>query len=128
MFRSILAAALLLSGTAPQALEPEPLPVPAEGEQFWGLGSTGILCYRPPCPWRGVFRIDPDGTGTRPLSGNDLPEPPPLEAGAGDRARIEAAFADSGCVVAEGHFRGDTLVVARIAGECRDWLPRPPSE
>jgi hypothetical protein len=128
MFRCLLAAALVLSGAALQAQEPEPLPVPAEGRQFWGLGATGILCYRAPCPWRGVFRIAPDGTRSRPLSGDDLPGPPPLEASAGDRARIEAAFTDPGCVVAEGHFRGGTLVVARIAGECRDWPDRPPAE
>lgn len=128
MFRSILAAALILTATAAQALDAEALPVPAKGEQFWGLGSTGIDCVRLPCPWRGVFRIDPDGTRDRPLSRHDMTEPPPLKADEADRARIEDAFAKDGCVVAEGHFDGETLVVARIAGECGHWLPRRPAE
>lgn len=89
MFRSILAAALVLSASAVQALSIEPLPVPADGEQFWGLGTTGIYCVKAPCPWRGVFRIHPDGTRDRPLSGHDLTAPPPLRAGDADRARIE---------------------------------------
>ena len=59
MFRSILAAALVLSASAVSALSIEPLPVPADGEQFWGLGTTGIYCVKAPCPWRGVFRIPP---------------------------------------------------------------------
>lgn len=128
MFRSTLAAAMILAATAAQALDAEALPVPAEGEQFWGLGSTGIHCYRAPCPWRGVFRIDPDGTRDRPLSGDDLTKPPPLQASAADRARIEGAFVTQGCVVAEGHFDGETLVVSRIAGECRHWFPQRPAE
>lgn len=128
MFRSILAAALVLSASAVSALSIEPLPVPADGEQFWGLGTTGIYCVKAPCPWRGVFRIHPDGTRDRPLSGHDLPAPPPLRAGDADRARIEDAFARSGCVVAEGHFDGETLVVLRIAGECRHWFPERPAE
>ena len=45
-----------------------------------------------------------------------------------DRARIEDAFARGGCVVAEGHFDGETLVVLRIAGECRHWFPERPAE
>ena len=128
MFRNSLAAALILAATAAQSLDAEALPVPAEGEQFWGLGSTGLYCYRAPCPWRGVFRIDPDGASHRPLSAGDLTEPPPLQSGEADRARIEDAFAGHGCVVAEGHFEGETLVVARIAGECRHWFPRRPTE
>jgi len=128
MLRSTLAAALILTITATQALHAEALPVPAEGEEFWGLGSTGMYCYRAPCPWRGVFRIDPDGTRDRPLSGEDMTEPPPLQASEADRARIEEAFAANGCVVAEGHFEGETLVVARLVGECRHWFPRRPAE
>ena len=49
-------------------------------------------------------------------------------AGDADRGRIEDAFARSGCVVAEGHFDGETLVVLRIAGECRHWFPVRPAE
>lgn len=128
MFRRVLAAALILSAASMQALSLEPLPVPAEGEAFWSLGATGIDCYRLPCPWHGVFRIDPDGTRSRPLSRHDMTEPPPLEANDADRARIEDAFASDGCVVAEGHFEGETLVVARIAGECHHWFPRRPAE
>lgn len=124
MLRSTLAAALILWAGAVQALPVEPLPVPAGGEQFWGLGSTGINCYRAPCPWRGVFRMNPDGTRDRPLSGHDMTELPLLEADKADRTRIEGAFASGGCVVAEGHFEGETLVVARIAGECHHWAPR----
>lgn len=128
MFRSTLVAALILTATAAQAFSDEPLPVPPEGEQFWGLGSIGIDCVRLPCPWRGVFRIHPDGTFDRPLSRNDLTAPPPLQARDGDRGRIEDAFASDGCVVAEGHFEGKTLVVARIGGECHHWFPKRPTE
>ena len=128
MLRSTLAAALILWAGAVQAFPVEPLPVPAGGEQFWGLGSTGINCYRAPCPWRGVFRMNPDGTRDRPLSGHDMTELPLLEADKADRTRIDGAFASGGCVVAEGHFEGETLVVARIAGECHHWAPRQPAE
>lgn len=128
MRRNILAAALILSAGAVQAFEVEPLTVPADGEQFWGLGSTGIYCVKAPCPWCGVFRIDPDGTSDRPLSGADMGGPPPLRANEADRKRIEDAFAGHGCVVAEGRFEGDTLVVVRIAGECRHWFPERPAE
>ena len=118
MFRKSILAASLLTGLAAGA-KAEPLPLPAEGETFWGLGTTGIQCYRAPCPWRGVFPITPDGKRGRPLSNGDQRQPPPLDAGDGDRARIVAAFADSGCVVAEGHFEGETLVVRRLLGDCR---------
>lgn len=128
MFLSILSAALILTATAAPALDAEALPVPAEGEQFWVLGSTGIDCYRLPCPWRSVFRIDPDSTRNRPLSRHDMTEPPLLKATEADRARIEDAFANDGCVVAEAHFEGETLVVSRIAGECHHWFPRRPAE
>ncbi|WP_313137941.1 hypothetical protein [Paracoccus jeotgali] len=128
MFDRTLAAALILSITAVQTISSEALPVPAAGEQFWGLGSTGIYCYRAPCPWRGVFRVDPDGTRDRPLSSGDLTAPPSLRASKEDRERIENAFARDGCVVAEGHFEGETLVVKRIAGECRNWRPEQPAQ
>ncbi|RDE09161.1 hypothetical protein [Pelagibacterium lacus] len=96
----------------------EPLPLPAEGETFWGLGNTGIFCYRPPCPWTGIFPIERDGSRGWPLSRFDQNQPPPLRASAADRSRIEAAFEEGGCVVAEAHFEGRIMVVRRLVGDC----------
>lgn len=111
MIRTI-AALVLAAGLS------EPLPLPAEGETFWGLGSTGIFCYQPPCPWTGIFPIERDGTRGRPLSQFDQRQPPPLRASAADRSRIEAAFAEGDCVVAEAHFEGTIMVVRRLVGDC----------
>ena len=118
MFRKIILACLLALAPATGVVG-EPLPLPAAGEAFWGLGTTGIQCYREPCPWHGVFPIGQDGKRGRPLSHLDQRQPPALDASEGDRARIEEAFAESGCVVAEGHFEGGTLVVRRLLGDCR---------
>lgn len=119
MFRKFDIACAIVLGLA-RATVAEPLPMPTEGETFWGLGTTGVLCYREPCPWHGVFPVYRDGRRGRPLSNLDHRQPPPLRADDKDRARIEAAFAEGGCVVAEGHFEGKTLVVRRLLGNCRD--------
>ncbi len=115
--KPILAFALALGLTG--AAHAEILPLPAQGESFWGLGTTGMLCYQEPCPWNGVFPVYRDGTRGRPLSRFDQRQPPPLRADAAARARIEAAFEKGGCVVAEGHFEGETLVVRQLLGDCR---------
>lgn len=116
---SLLVLTLGLAGPA----QAEILPPPAEGEAFWGLGATGVLCYRDPCPRHGVFPIHRDGTRGLPLSRIDQRQPPPLRADERDRARIEDAFHSGGCVVAEGHFEGEMLVVLRLLGDCREGAP-----
>lgn len=118
MFRQIIFAFALTLDLA-GAASAEILPLPAQGETLWGLGTTGIMCYRAPCPWRGVFPVDQDGTRGRPLSRFDQRQPPPLRADDKIRARIEAAFEGEDCVLAEGHFEGETLVVRRLLGDCR---------
>jgi hypothetical protein len=121
MFRLFLPfAALILSACAASA-QAEPLPVPSEGEGFWAIGVTGIHCYRAPCPWRGIAPIASDGSAGSPLSPADQPAPPPLRASKADRARIDAAYAQD-CLVVEGHFEGETLVVARVLAQCDHWF------
>lgn len=115
--RTALAFALALGLTG--AANAEMLPLPTAGETYWGLGTTGIFCYQEPCPWHGVFPINQDGTRGRPLSHVDQRQPPPLRADETARARIEAAFEKGGCVVGEGHFEGETLVVRGLLGDCR---------
>ncbi|MRX52217.1 hypothetical protein GI374_17830 [Paracoccus sp. S-4012] len=117
----VSAAALILAAGLASAEAAEPYPVPAEGQQFWGLGKTGILCCMAPCPWRGVFPIEADGSAGRPLSAADQPDPPPMQTSDEDRARIEAAYED-GCRIVEGRFEGETLVVTRVVAECRHWF------
>lgn len=109
--------ALALAGPGGPA-RAEPLPEPAGGNLFWGMGNTGIMCVTTPCPWTGVFRINPDGSREFPLSGDDAPAPPPLRASDADRARIAAAYAEGACVIVEGRFEGDAMVVARVVGDC----------
>lgn len=112
--RIMLILTLGLTGPA----HAEILPPPADGEAFWGLGATGVLCYREPCPRHGVFPIHRDGTRGLPLSRIDQRQPPPLHGDERDRARIEDAFDSGGCVVVEGHFEGAVLVVLRLLGDC----------
>jgi len=112
MLTAVLAVTLVGSAHA------EILPLPAEGETFWGLGNTGILCDADPCPRHGVFPIFRDGTRGRPLSSFDKPEPPLLRADDVIRSRIETAFDEDRCVVAEGHYDGEILVVRRLLGDC----------
>lgn len=113
---SILTALVLLGPAGPAPAEP--LPEPAEGNLFWGMGNTGIMCVTTPCPWTGVFQINRDGSREFPLSGDDAPAPPPLRADEADRARIAAAYSGGSCVIVEGRFDGDTLIVARVLGDC----------
>ena len=120
MFRQIIVALILLFGLTGSA-HAELLPVPANGEAFWGLGATGILCYREPCPRHGVFRIHQDGSRDLPLSRRDQYQPPLLRANDEERTQIKAAFETGGCVVVEGHFEGEILVVARLRDECHYW-------
>lgn len=80
------------------------------------VGSTGILCVRAPCPWRGI--ADPDAQDpTRLLWSNDAL--PPLQASDDAARRIERAWDDNACLLVEGAFDGATLRVERIVGPCR---------
>lgn len=99
----------------------EILPLPSEGETFWGLGSTGLTCTAEPCVRHGIFSIQRDGTRGVPLSDVEQPQPPDLRANDLIRTRIESAYEEGRCVVAEGHFEGPVLVVRQLLGEC---LPR----
>jgi hypothetical protein len=119
MFGKIVFSLTLLLGLA-GAARAELLPLPEPGENLWGLGATGIMCYQEPCPRYGVFRIYQDGRFELPLSRRNQSQPPPLRADERDRARIDWAFETGGCVMAEGHFEGRTLVVRRVWGDCHD--------
>jgi len=112
MLAAVLAVTLVGSARA------EILPLPAEGETFWGLGNTGIVCDADPCPRHGVFSMFRDGTRGRPPSSFDKLEPPLLRADEVVRRHIETAFSEDRCVVAEGHFEGEILVVRRLLGDC----------
>lgn len=119
MFGKIVFSLTLILGLA-GAARAEQLPLPEPGESLWGLGATGISCYQEPCPRYGVFQIHRDGRFELPLSRRNQPQPPPLRADKPDRDRIERSFETGGCVMAEGHFEGRTLVVRRVWGDCHD--------
>ncbi|WP_283180077.1 hypothetical protein [Gemmobacter sp. 24YEA27] len=106
-----LAPAAQADGTAPA------LPEPAAGQSWWGLGSTGILCYQLPCPFHGVFPIARDGTRGKPLSPGDDRDPN-LGGPDADLTRIRAAFAAGECLIAEGRLEDDRLLISRIHGHC----------
>lgn len=110
-----LTALLLL--TAPLRADDAPTRHPTAVEGVWGIGSTGIMCYRAPCPSRGMFMYDPDNPG--PLSPQDVMILLPRLAGSeADQREIEAAWAESRCVYVEGRIDDGILHVDRIAGAC----------
>lgn len=89
----------------------------ARRSQLLGLGSTGILCYRDPCPRHGVFRIGTDGTRGHPLSHEDQPEPH-LRGKDRHLPQVRAAFAEGECLLASAQLEGDILVIAALHGPC----------
>src|SRR5690554_4141265 len=60
------------------------------------VGSTGIMCVRAPCPWKGVVAVAEERSApeesTLLWSGEDLP---PLTASEADAERVRAAWEDS---------------------------------
>jgi len=95
------------------ALLASPSEADATTSGLLNVGSTGILCYQAPCPWRGIAQADGDG---KPLWwGDELPE---MVADAGDRQRIAAAWEAFECVLVEGAFNGTTLSVQQVVGNC----------
>lgn len=81
------------------------------------IGRTSVNCVKAPCPWRGIVNL---GNSSRnsldPLwTGNDLPV---LNASDGDAHRIRAAWEKLECLVVDGTFDGQTLMVNRILGGC----------
>ncbi|MHA6732117.1 hypothetical protein [Devosia sp. A369] len=81
------------------------------------VGSTGIDCYMPPCPWRGIVSGDAPGGGfQRPLWWGEIL--PPLEASDNDARRIRGAWESFDCLLVEGAFDGSMLTVRRIMGAC----------
>jgi hypothetical protein len=81
------------------------------------VGSTGILCYMEPCPWRGIVDVGRPHAGlNRPLWwGNELP---PMEGPAADKDRIVEAWDAYECVLVEGDFDGRVLRVNRLLESC----------
>lgn len=118
-------SAVLLALFLPFGAHADVLPAPAEGQSWWGLGATGILCYQLPCPFNGVFPISRDGTRGRPLSAENERDPN-LGGNDANLARIRDAFAAGDCVIAEGRLAGDRLVVSRILGSCEEIEGRAP--
>ncbi|MHA6690904.1 hypothetical protein [Devosia sp. A449] len=81
------------------------------------VGSTGINCYMPPCPWRGIVSGDvPSGGFQRPLWWGEIL--PTLDASDNDARRIRRAWDDFDCLLVEGAFVGSMLTVGRIMGAC----------
>lgn len=96
-----------------------------QNSQRLTIGSTGVLCYQMPCPWRGVVDLeDPSADRLRPLwSGDHIPG---MIADPADKQRIAAAWAALECLEIEGaiirpapHNEPPTLRVDRIVGACR---------
>jgi hypothetical protein len=86
-------------------------------EERLRIGPTGVYCVRAPCPWRGVTRLDAEGRAVgRPLwSGERLPT---IVAGDADKRRIMAVWRVSGCLVAQGRFEAERLIIRRVIGAC----------
>lgn len=89
------------------------------------IGSTGVLCYQMPCPWRGVVDLEePSADRLRPLwSGDHIPG---LIANPADRQRIASAWAALECLEIEGAIirlasqnAPPKLRVDRIVGACK---------
>ena len=98
----------------------------ADAEQVnlarFAVGSTGILCVRAPCPWRGIRLVSTDGANTPAeidWTGDELP---PVLATAEIRERLAQTWDDMGCLVVEGAFDRRTLAVVSILGSCRQVL------
>lgn len=96
-----------------------------QNSQRLTIGSTGVLCYQMPCPWRGVVDLeDPSADRLRPLwSGDHIPG---LIANPADRQRIASAWAALECLEIEGAIirmatrnKPPKLRVDRILGVCR---------
>lgn len=110
-----LATLLLLSSQTYAQNKKRLLPNTVEG--VWGIGSTGIMCYRPPCPWRGTFVHDPENTAPRSAQAI-IPLLPRLDASEDDRREIETAWKEFRCVLVKGRMQDGILKVDRIAGKC----------
>lgn len=81
------------------------------------VGSTGIDCYMPPCPSRGISNSERRGDGfQRPIWWGEVL--PARHASEEDRQRIIKAWDDLECLLIEGTFDGVTLAVTRIIAEC----------
>jgi hypothetical protein len=88
---------------------------PIEG--MFRIGRTGVYCIRKPCPWRGITKIREDGLaeGKPVWAGDDLPI---IEASPADRDRIRSSWRDSGCLLVQGRFEGQRLVVRHVTSDC----------
>jgi hypothetical protein len=103
------------SRAAPTGASPKSSTAPIEG--LFRIGRTSIYCMRKPCPWRGITKIREDGlTDGKPVWAGD--ELPIIEASPADRERIRSSWQDSGCLLAQGRFEGQRLVVRHVAGDC----------
>jgi len=119
MKRSLLPLAAGMSLLAACALPPEPQTAaqPTRAAELFRIGRTNIYCVKAPCPWRGIARA---GKDQRPLGppfwiDADLPA---LKAAPDDAKRLRAAWDNSGCLVVEGRFEKDELIVQRIIDDC----------
>jgi hypothetical protein len=95
-----------------------------QNSQRLTIGSTGVLCYQMPCPWRGVVNLEePSADRLRPLwSGDHIPG---LIADPADRQRIVSAWEALECLEIEGafitlatHNEPRKLRIDRILGAC----------
>jgi hypothetical protein len=86
-------------------------------EGIFRIGRTGIHCMRKPCPWRGITKVREDGlTEGKPVwTGDELPI---LESSPADRDRIRSSWRDSGCLLVQGRFEVQRLVVRHVTGDC----------
>ena len=86
-------------------------------EGIFRIGRTGVYCIRKPCPWLGIMKIREDGLpdGKLVWTGDELPI---IEASPADRKRIRSSWQDSGCLLAQGRFEGQRLVVRHVTGDC----------
>lgn len=77
------------------------------------VGATGILCYKEPCPRRGIVDASHSEPALKALlwSGHTLP---PMEGDEADLRRIERAWNNSESVLIEGKFESGLLHVERI--------------
>lgn len=91
---------------------------PEQEETLWSIGTTGVMCYVAPCPWRGIAPILPDGTRGFPKDREDLTEPQFTSNDAEILHAVETAYAGGRCLVVAAKLDGQRLEITRIVGDC----------
>ena len=114
ILKPLMAAATLLAIACPAFAADGP----AQEGSLWSIGTTGIMCYVAPCPWRGIAPISLDGKRGFPINREDRPEPQFTTDNAEIGSAVETAYADNRCLIVAAKRDGEWLDITRIVGDC----------